>query len=184
MKNTARHNKLTVLSGLFIILFLVGTTSCSDSTSAEEEKEMTTEMLIAEVRDVTESYHSFENAQTTGWEVDLSGCVEHPEEGGMGHHFGNPEFIDGRVNHLEPQVLLYEPLKDGGFEFIGVEYIIPFEILSEDSDPPVLFEQEYHQNHELQLWALHVWTEKENPKGIFYDWNPNVSCQYADNEEE
>lgn len=161
-----------------LILTLVMATACSDSISSEEEIDEIEEM-VGEVRSLTEAYHSHDTAQEAGWVVDLSGCVEHPDEGGMGHHFGNPEYIDGRINHLEPQILLYEPLQTGGFELVGVEYIIPFEILSEDSEPPVLFEQEYHQNHELGIWALHVWTEKENPNGLFYDWNPEVSCQYA-----
>lgn len=161
-----------------LILIAVIATACSDSISPEEEIDEI-EVMVGEVRSVTEAFQSHAAAQEAGWNVDLSGCVEHPDEGGMGHHFGNPEYIDGRINHLEPQILLYEPLQSGGFELVGIEYIIPFEILPEDSEPPVLFEQEYHQNHELELWALHVWTEKENPNGMFNDWNPEVSCQYA-----
>lgn len=155
------------------------TISCSNSTSGNESD---VDALLEEVRSVTQAFHNFDAAQAAGWSVDLSGCVEHPEEGGMGHHFGRLEFIDGRVNHLEPQILLYEPTEAGGFAFIGVEYIVPFEILPSTADAPVLFEQHFHQNPMLEIWALHVWTERDNPKGIFYDWNPTVSCQFADDE--
>src|SRR5262249_46841210 len=28
----------------------------------------------------------------------------------------------------------------------------------------------------LSFYELHVWAWKDNPRGIFTDWNPNVSC--------
>lgn len=160
-----------------LIAFIV--MSCSDSNSASEPS---TDELISEVRSATQAFHDIQIAMDAGWAVDLSGCVEHPVEGGMGHHFARPDFIDGRVNHLEPQILLYEPTEEGGLEFIGVEYIIPFDILPSTAQPPKLFGEHFHQNPMLEIWALHVWTEKENPKGMFYDWNPNVSCQFANDD--
>lgn len=81
----------------------------------------------------------------------------------MGYHYGSPAYIDGRINYLEPQILLFEPLQNGELELIGVEYIIPFAILSEQSNPPKLIDQEYH---ELDIWALHLWSEKESLKGL------------------
>lgn len=133
--------------------------------------------LIAEVRAETAAYDDHAAAVDAGWAVDLSGCVEHPTEGGMGHHFARMEYLDGRVNHLQPQVLLYEPNGEDAFTFIGVEYVVPFEILPADADPPVLFGQSFHANHTQEIWALHVWTERANPQGMFSDWNPDVSCQ-------
>ncbi len=151
---------------------------CSDSTSAEHDEEDNIDALITEIRTATQSYHDIETAREAGWNVMMSPCVEHPQEGGMGYHLGRMEFLDGRKNHLEPQVLLYEPTQGGGFEFIGVEYIIPFDIHPANAEPPMILGEHYHQNHQLEIWALHVWTEKENPKGMFFDWNPNVSCQF------
>jgi hypothetical protein len=161
---------------LILLLAVIVFTGCSESTSDTGNQ---IDLLLAELRDATQSFHNFENAIEAGWETPLSPCVVHPQLGGMGYHYGRMEFFDGRKNHLEPQVLLYEPLENGGMEFIGVEYIIPFEIHPADSDPPVIFEQNYHANHDLGFWALHVWTEKENPGGMFTDFNPNVSCQFA-----
>lgn len=138
------------------------------------------DVMINEVRAVTEAYHDIDNAKADGWDTFLSLCVEHPELGGMGYHLARMEFLDGRINHLEPQVLLYEPLEDGTLEFVGVEYIIPFSIHPADADPPMTLGQHYHQNHQQEIWALHVWTEKVNPEGMFFDWNPNVSCQFAE----
>lgn len=169
------RNQFTLTNPFVLGLITLLMISCSDTNSANEPD---VDTLVNEVRTATQSFQNFDLAQEAGWAVDLSGCVEHPSEGGMGHHFARPEFIDGRVNHLEPQILLYEPTEDGGFELAGVEYIIPFEILPSDAQAPRLFDEHFHQNPELQIWALHVWSEKANPKGMFYDWNPNVSCQY------
>lgn len=132
--------------------------------------------LISQVRTETAAYHDFDVAMSAGWNNPMSDCVEHPTEGGMGFHYGRMEYFDGRVNHLEPQVLLYNKDENDEWEFLGVEYIVPFAILPADAEPPVLFNQPFHQNPNLEIWALHVWTEKENPSGIFNDWNPNVSC--------
>jgi hypothetical protein len=157
----------------FTLLIAAG---CSDSNSSND---IDVDVLVAEVRDVTQSFHNIENAMAGGWDTPLSPCVVHPEAGGMGYHFARLEYLDGRVNHLEPQVLLYEPLENGDMAFVGVEYIVPFEIVPAGIDAPVLFDQPFHANHELGIWALHVWTEKENPSGLFADFNPTVSCEFA-----
>lgn len=131
---------------------------------------------VDEVRAATAAYHDFNAATSAGWDTDLSGCVEHPTEGGMGHHYGRMAYMDGRVNHLEPQVLLFAPDANANMEFLGVEYLVPFTVHPADEAPPVLFNQEYHANHEQGFWALHLWSERDNPNGLFYDWNPTVGC--------
>jgi hypothetical protein len=163
--------RIVLMFGLTGVLL----TACSDTTSVES---IDVDAMIEEVRTATQSYSNIENAKAAGWSVAMSPCVEHPAEGGMGYHYARMDYIDGRVNHLEPQILLYEPLQGGELGFVGVEYIIPFDILPADAESPELFGEHFHQNHDLGIWALHVWTEKENPKGMFYDWNPNVSCEY------
>lgn len=162
------------ISSLLSIIFLI---SCSnvDNNDSLTEEELIAEQ-IEEVRTKTSAYHDFEAAGAAGWNTALSECVEHPTEGGMGIHYGRMEYMDGRVNHLEPQVLLYLPDGDN-MEFLGVEYIVPFAMHSADAEPPVLFKQEFHANQEQEFWALHVWTEKDNSKGVFSDWNPAVSCE-------
>ena len=154
--------------------------SCSDDDEAQSADQPGQQELIAqmldEVRDITAAYHDYDAAMEAGWDTQLSECVAHPELGGMGYHYARMEYLDGRVNHLEPQILLYAPDEDGNMIFVGVEYVVPFEILSPEADPPMLFFHQYHQNEMQGIWALHVWTEKENPSGPFFDWNPEVSC--------
>lgn len=167
--------KIRILLFLFIGLLFVA--ACSDSTSSDENE---IDAMVEELRSATVSFDDINNAIAAGWETDVSGCMEDPEQGGMGHHYGNLDFFDGRQEISEPEALMYEPLENGELEFVGVEYIIPFDALPDTAEPPVLFGQEYSQNYVFDIWALHVWTEKENPAGLFAAWNPNVSCQYAE----
>jgi hypothetical protein len=157
---------------LLTALMLLAITACDKDKMDEPD----VDQLIEEVRETTAPYSDLQAAMDAGWNTDLSGCVEHPMEGGMGHHFARLEYMDGRVNHLEPQILLFIPDENDVMRLLGVEYVVPFAVLSEDSEPPVLFNQHFHKNHEQEIWALHVWTEKENPNGIFADWNPTVEC--------
>lgn len=163
---------IILISG-FVLMF----TSCSnDDDDGTPTEEQMIEQMLDDVRQLTADLQTREAAAEAGWDTDLSGCVEHPDEGGMGHHIARLDYMDGRVNHLEPQVLLFEPQADSSFVLVGVEYVVPFSILSADEEPPELFFHPFHQNHDQEIWALHVWTERENSIGTFYDWNPDVSC--------
>jgi hypothetical protein len=136
---------------------------------------------LAGVRNVTAPYHDYDKGVDAGWSEDVSGCVEIPGLGGMGYHYLNPFNAVGDVadfDVLQPQVLMYEPQKNGKKRLVGVEYIIFYADHPDTEAPPVLFGQEFNPNPGLGLWALHVWIWKDNPNGIFADWNPKVSCKY------
>ncbi len=164
---------LTNASIIALVLIPVLYSSCNKDDDPQIDE---VALMIEEVRQLTQPFKNHSAAVQAGWDTDISSCIEHPTEGGMGHHFGRMPYFDGRTNHLEPQVLLFAPDINGNMELLGVEYIVPFTIHSEEADPPTLFYQHFHQNHEQEIWGLHVWTEKLNPKGMFYDWNPTVSC--------
>lgn len=133
---------------------------------------------VAALRRLTATFHSFEVAEAAGWNAKITECFENAELGGMGFHYGNPGFIDGQVNVLEPELLLYEPQKNGKLRFVAVEYIVPFAAWT-SSEPPKLYGQSFHRNEAFGIWALHVWHERENPRGMFADWNPKVNCANA-----
>ncbi|MEX2641466.1 MAG: hypothetical protein WD266_12310 [Balneolales bacterium] len=177
LKRTDTGNARSVLQSVVMlllpILFSAVFTACS--TSSEDNDDV--EQQLDEVRMATADYHDMDKAVEEGW-LQASPCVYNPDAGGMGLHFVKGSWTDGRKIITQPQALLYEPLEGGGYEFVGVEYIIPYEYVSADSEPPVLFGQQYHPDAGKQQWALHVWSEKENPSGIFADWNPNVSCDF------
>jgi hypothetical protein len=60
-------------------------------------------------------------------------------------------------------------------EFLGVEYIVPH-TLENASTPPTLMGQTFEYNPHQEIWALHVWTERTNPAGLFAPFNPDVEC--------
>ena len=132
---------------------------------------------VASLRRLTAKFHSFDAAVAAGWSAKITECFESPD-GGMGFHYGNPAIIDGRVDVLEPELLLYEPQKNGKLRFVAVEYIVPFTAWT-SSAPPKLYGQSFHRNEAFGIWALHVWHERQNPRGMFADWNPKVNCANA-----
>jgi hypothetical protein len=133
---------------------------------------------LAALRRVTAKFHSFQVAAAAGWAAQITPCMTDPAgAGGMGFHYGNPALIDGVARVEEPELLLYEPEQNGRLRLVAVEYIIPYTAHSRAAAPPVLFGQPFKQNDVFQLWGLHAWVWRENPSGIFADWNPRVTCE-------
>ncbi len=134
---------------------------------------------LAELRALVAPFHDFERAQEAGWTVQRTPCLENPGVGAMGYHYGKPGFFDAEVDVLDPELLVYEPQKNGKLRLVAVEYVVPFTLVPPESDPPVLLGQEFHHNVGAGLWVLHVWVGLHNPDGIFADWNPNATCEFA-----
>lgn len=94
----------------------------------------------------------------------------------MGIHYANKALLaDPALDITKPEVLMYRPLSDGRLELVGVEYLIPGPAWSE-ADPPTILGQELEYREELDLYALHLWVWRNNPNGLYADWNPNLDC--------
>lgn len=135
---------------------------------------------LATLRRVTAPLHDFSAASAAGWSTQITPCMTDPGgAGGMGFHYGNTAFIDGTAQVERPQLLLFEPEKNGQLRLVAVEYIIPYTLHARDAAPPELFGQRFKQVDSFQLWGLHAWVWKNNTSGIFADWNPAVTCDDA-----
>jgi len=152
---------------------VVQTASISQASDAAVARD------LAALRRATAPFHQFRTATAAGWSAKITDCMTDPAAGGMGFHYGNTALIDGSVQVESPELLLYEPDKNGGLSLVAVEYIIPYTAHSRDADPPVLFGHEFLRNDVFQLWGLHAWVWKDNPSGMFANWNPRVTCAYA-----
>jgi hypothetical protein len=152
-----------------ILTWAVLIAGCSDSTSSQN-RDLTT------LRNVTSPFRTFSAAADAGYSAKITSCMADATAGGMGFHYGNTALIDGTVSVDKPELLLYEPQADGSEELVAVEYIIPYTAHARSDTPPVLFGQQFKQNDTFQLWGLHVWAWKNNPSGLYADWNPNVNC--------
>lgn len=106
--------------------------------------------------------------------MEALGCFEDPETGGMGLHYLKEDLMDDIVDLTEPEALVYELDADGEIvELVAHEHIVPVEAWTSD-EPPTLFGVDFHQHPVLPLWVLHAWIWKDNPAGMFEDWNPKV----------
>lgn len=128
------------------------------------------------------------------------------ELGAMGIHYFRPDLlgitappnprVDGTGTHTdfkEPAILIYEPQADGSLALVAVENLVfikawegagnkaapsfqgrSFDRMEDDPSTPAdeahMFEPHYD---------LHVWLYRDNPNGVFAQFNPNVSCAHG-----
>ena len=128
------------------------------------------------------------------------------ELGGMGIHYVRPDLlgmtappnprVDGSGTHtdfLRPSVLIYEPQADGSLELVAVENLVfiaaweaagnagppvfhgvPWDRMEDDPATPV---DEAHMF--TPHYDRHVWIFRDNPSGVFAQFNPAVTCSHG-----
>jgi hypothetical protein len=131
---------------------------------------------VEALRAALEPYTSLALAKKAGYSTPITDCMSNGDTGAMGLHFGNAALIDGTPEALRPEVLIYEPGHNGEMSLVGVEFVVPYQIVPKNAPAPELFGQRYSQNDVFGLWGLHVWTHRANPNGLFAPWNPRVHC--------
>jgi hypothetical protein len=126
--------------------------------------------------------------------------------GAMGVHYFRPDMlgitappnprVDGTSTYTDfhkPAVLLYEPQADGSLKLIGVENVVfekawraaghekppsfhgvAYDHMVDDPTTPI---DEAHGF--MPHYDRHVWILRDNPNGVFAQYNPNVTCKYA-----
>ena len=129
------------------------------------------------MRRATAKYHDPQAAKAAGYGFvpGVDYCFDNPGVGAMGYHLINTSLMNGTVDPLKPQALVYAPTRDGGLELVAVEYIVPFSAWT-GAQPPSLFGHTFEANPGFENYSLHAWIFKANSLGMFSDWNPKVSC--------
>ena len=171
--------KRLLLIGL-IALSLFALTSVALARSQKLEQEAT---LVQAVRQAAGRFKDIEAAKSAGYGL-FHGCVSGPQEGAMGVHFVNGDLVgDGGIDASQPEALIYET-RNGRLQLVGVEYVVIAETWDANNDmPPTLMGQVFHyvsapNRYRIPaFYELHVWAWKENPNGMFTDWNPKVLCE-------
>ena len=137
---------------------------------------------------------------------DTADMMGRPAElGAMGIHFFRPDLlgisgppnprVSGTGTHTDfrnPAILIYEPQHDGSVKLVAVENLVfqkawhaaghkappsyqgvPYDTMADDPSTPVdeahMFEPHYDR---------HVWLYRDNPAGIFAQFNKKVSCSH------
>jgi len=172
-------NKRLLFIGL-VVLALVALTSVA---LADSNKPRPGATLVETVRQEAGRYQDVEAAKSAGYGL-FHGCVSGPQEGAMGLHFVNGDLVgDGEIDAARPEALIYE-IKNGDLQLAGVEYVVIAEAWDANHEtPPTLMGQVFHyvgapNRYRIPaFYELHVWAWKQNPNGMFTDWNPKVSCE-------
>lgn len=136
---------------------------------------------LAQVRAATARFHRTEAADAAGYisVPGLDSCFNNPGVGGMGFHLIKTSSLDLTVNVLEPEAMVYAPGPNGQLQLDAVEYIVPAAAwdAAGNTQPPSVLGQTFHLDAELGVYIVHAWIWRENPLGMFEDWNPKVSCR-------
>lgn len=135
---------------------------------------------LEQVRDATEAYHKVSAAQAAGYDLvpGLDYCFDNPGVGGMGYHYINTALLDNVIDPLKPEAMVYAQRKNGTLALGAVEYIVPAAGWdAEHSQPPTLFGRVFGLEESLGVYELHAWVWKRNPSGLFFEWNPKVTCR-------
>jgi hypothetical protein len=140
--------------------------------------------LVRAVREATRKYQDVNQATADGYQL-LFGCVSGPDDGAMGLHYVNLSLVaDGILDPRRPEIVIYEPLPNGGKKLIGADFLVFSETWhASNTATPELGGQLMHlidapNRYGLPaFYTLHVWAWKPNPTGAFVNWHSDVSCE-------
>ena len=150
---------------------------------------------VDEVRDATAPYKSVAKAEAAGYgefaDADGITCIEHMDHsdhssmGGMGVHYVHGKRVgDAKIKSRKPEALVYEPMSNGKLKLVALEYIVFKSAWRAEhpSDKPSLKGQKFtlvpagNRYGIPAFYELHLWAWKDNPAGLYADYNPDVSC--------
>ena len=144
--------------------------------------------LLEAMRASTAKFHNIDAALAAGYVDDGFGCIDaasfglDPSVGGMGFHLINDALhADPATDPLRPDILVYEPQAHGKPMLVALEYEVfrPDWYGAGNTQPPTLLGQPFESFdfEGLQIFGLHVWLWRNNPSGMFQDFNPKVTCR-------
>jgi hypothetical protein len=171
---TARLSR-TAVALVSALAPVVGLATAAAPAHAADRDPVVTEQL-ATAKESTARYRHLPFATADGYDAHM--CLAR-DEGGMGFHYFN-ESLFGSVDPAKPAGLLYEAGDDGRRRLVGVEWVVP--ATGGGTAPPRMFGQDFqgpmpgHYPGMPTHYDLHVWLYKNNPAGLFAQWNPDVRC--------
>jgi len=176
-------SRLLLLIGLVGIVLVALSTLAMTGFNLPQPQGQPAANLVQTVRQAADPYKDVAAAEAAGYGLFL-GCVSGQQEGAMGVHYPNGALVgDGVLDPTKPEVLVYEPTNDG-LKLVAVEYLVLADDWNaQNPSPPVLMGQVFNYNGSPNrygmpaFYELHVWAWKNNPNGVFADWNPQVSCE-------
>lgn len=137
---------------------------------------------MVQIQQATGAFKTTQAAEAAGY-AQFMDCTDEPGHGAMGIHFVNGDLVgDTILDPSYPEAILFEPAEEDA-RLAAVEYIVFAEAWhAEHTAPPMLMGQEFvyvgsPNRYDLPpFYALHAWVWKNNPNGLFAEWNPDVVC--------
>lgn len=128
-----------------------------------------------------------------------------PELGAMGIHYIHPAMlkitgveprVDGQSTYTDwaqPSILIYEPQADGSLELVAIENLVfeaAWKAAGSDAAPVLNGRAWDHMADDpdtdgdeahgfMPHYDQHVWLYRDNPMGDLMPFNPNVTCENA-----
>lgn len=145
---------------------------------------------VSTARAATAEFHRLDAAIAAGYGgpfADAAGitCIANPGVGVMGVHYVNGSAVgDAILDPAKPEALVYQPQPNGKLRLVAVEYIV-FQgawLQAGNTEAPRLFGRPLtliplQNRYGLPpFYEIHAWLWKNNPDGMFKDWNPDGSC--------
>ena len=138
--------------------------------------------LVAQLRQASVRFRDIQVALDEGYIQTSPGCGP-----GFGIVFRNNALLDGVVDPEHPEIMLYEPQKNGRMRLVGVELLvrsIPWD--ATHSGAPTYAGQTFEDRRApgsagppFPNYALHIWVWQHNPNGLFTPFNPTITCDFA-----
>ena len=178
------------------LVLLLATAGCKNSLT---EPQASLDVVKAQFRQMIDLSKA-NAAGYTVWSPDptvAGSTCPSSSEGNMGYHLvnvslrgaaSNPAAGDAVIDMMNPEMLLYEKGSTGSINLVGVEYIVFKDawerVNGVNAAPPEVFGQPLLAGSHtfvtggpsIPHYELHVWLYKDNPRGEFYPYNPNVTC--------
>jgi len=182
--------RILIAAATALAVLTAAPASFASAGTRPDDGRATTHGGLDKVRDATAAYHRLHRAVAAGWGTelaDLAGitCIADPDgTGGMGVHYVDVSRVDGSLDPLRPEALIYAPDRSGGRHLVAVEYVVirsGWEAAGHTA-PPALFGRTFElvpagNRYGLpDFYELHAWIWRANPLGMFNDWNPRVHC--------
>lgn len=134
-----------------------------------------TDQAVATLRAATTKYLKLDAAIADGF-VFLHGCEVRGDEGPVGTVYVNmSRLTDGKIDPAVPDALIYAPGNQDGPTLVGVELAIPYTLWTQP-EPPKFLDATFQREDEFGVFGLHAWVWRPNPRGMFSESNPAVSC--------
>lgn len=158
------------------------TTQQNEQTADQKNQQSA---ILKIVREATARFQDVKVAENAGYKLEF-GCVSGDDFGAMGLHYVNDTLVGtGVVDVTHPQIVLYEAQPDGSLKLTGADYLVIASTwdAAHPGVTPQLMGQIFHYFESPNrfglpaFYTLHVWAWKDNPKGAFVNWHPEVSCQ-------